>query len=237
MATRNSIYIHGRTGRMGKAVENLLSEQWRCVETPLEADVIIDFSTPAALVSLLNKITSSPKPLVTGTTGLSADQQAKVRDYAGLMPTVQSGNMALGVTLLNLLVERAAAVLGEEFDAEIHETHHRDKKDAPSGTALMLGRSIAEARKTSFEDRAVFTRQGDTGARAPGQIGFSVTRAGAVIGQHQVSFSSSEETLTLSHQASDRSLFARGALKAAEWVKGQTPGLYAMRDVLQLTLD
>ena len=198
------------------------------------ADVVIDFSVPEATARVARACADAGVPLVTGTTGLDADQQAAVAEAARSVAVVQSGNFSTGVTVLSALVERAASLLGDDFDIEIGETHHRRKKDAPSGTALLLGEAAARARGTTLASSAVYAREGRAEARRPAEIGFAVRRGGGVFGEHEVAFMAEEETVTLGHQALSRDVFARGALRAAAWVRAQPPGLYAMRDVLGL---
>ena len=198
--------------------------------------VIIDFTAPSATMAALEHCVTHKIAMVIGTTGFSGEDEAKIADAATSIAIVKSGNMSLGVNLLTTLVEQAARALGPDFDIEIHEAHHRHKKDAPSGTALMLGEAAATGRGVSLDAAAVHERHGQTGARPDGAIGFSVTRAGGIIGEHSVMFGSEEETLTLSHSAIDRAVFARGALAAAGWAvaDGRQPGCYTMRDVLGL---
>ncbi|NHK28014.1 4-hydroxy-tetrahydrodipicolinate reductase [Parvularcula flava] len=197
-------------------------------------DVVIDFTAPDHTMSLLETCLREKSALVIGTTGFSDEQEEKIRQAAEKIAIVKAGNMSLGINLLTLLVEQAAAALGPDYDIEIHEAHHRHKKDAPSGTALMLGEAAATGRKVSLKDQAVYAREGQTGVRPEGAIGFSVTRAGGIIGEHEVLFGAEEEIISLSHKALDRSVFARGAVTAAGWVAGREPGLYSMRDVLGL---
>jgi 4-hydroxy-tetrahydrodipicolinate reductase len=193
------------------------------------ADVVIDFTAPAAGLETGRGAAEAGVALVLGATGWTKDQEAAIAVIADRIPIVKSANFSLGVNLLAALVEQAARRFGEEYDIEISETHHKDKADAPSGTALMLGRSAALGRGADFE--AVATA-GRTGRRKPGEIGFASLRAGAVVGEHSVMFAAADEILTLSHSARDRSLFARGAVAAARWAVGKPPGLYSMRDVL-----
>jgi len=197
-------------------------------------DAVIDFTSPDNTVAMLDDCVSHKIAMVIGTTGFSEGQEEKIRQAAEKIAIVKAGNMSLGINLLTLLVEQAAAALGPDYDIEIHEAHHRHKKDAPSGTALMLGEAAAKGRKVSLKDKAVHAREGQTGERPEGAIGFSVTRAGGIIGEHEALFGSGEEVISLSHKALDRAVFARGAVTAAGWVTGQKPGLYSMRDVLGL---
>ena len=196
------------------------------------ADVLIDFSAPAVAVDNARACARARIAYVVGVTGLAAEQEAAIEACASDVAIVKSGNMSLGVNLLAALVERAAAVLDDSYDIEILESHHRAKVDAPSGTALMLGAVAAGGRNVDLDDKAIRARDGITGARKAGDIGFAVLRGGGVVGDHSVQFLGGEETLELRHTALDRNLFARGALTAARWAAGQSPGLYDMRDVI-----
>src|SRR5271155_5409414 len=198
----------------------------------LEADAIIDFSSPAASVALAGLAAQARIADVIGTTGLSDDDLDKIDAAARHAPIVRSGNMSVGVNLLAALTRRAAAALNEDFDIEIVEMHHRMKIDAPSGTALLLGEAAAEGRDVALSENSERGRDGFTGARKPGAIGFASLRGGTMIGDHSVLFAGSGERIVLSHHAEDRALFARGALKAALWARGRKPGLYSMADVL-----
>jgi len=197
-----------------------------------KADGVIDFTVPKASVALA--ALTAGKVHIIGTTGHSADEEAKVKDAAKSATIVKSGNMSLGVNLLAALTKRVAKTLGEEFDIEIFEMHHSKKIDAPSGTALLLGRSAAEGRGIDLAKRSHRGRDGETGARAIGNIGFASLRGGSVVGEHSVIFAGPAERVELIHRAEDRMIFARGALKAALWARGQKPGLYSMMDVLGL---
>jgi 4-hydroxy-tetrahydrodipicolinate reductase len=197
-----------------------------------EADGLIDFTVPAATRVFLEQ--TSGRVHIIGTTGLSAEDEALIAQAARRSVVVKSGNMSLGVNLLAALVKRVAKTLDEEFDIEILEMHHNKKIDAPSGTALMLGRAAAEGRGVNLAQRSVRGRDGETGARCPGDIGFAALRGGSVVGDHTVIFAGTAERLELSHKAEDRMIFARGALKAALWARDQKPGLYSMADVLGL---
>jgi len=200
----------------------------------IDADGIVDFSAPAATVELAALAAQARIAHVIGTTGLSAADGDRLCAAARHAAIVRSGNMSLGVNLLAGLVRLAAEALGEEFDIEIVEMHHRNKVDAPSGTALMLGEAAAAGRGIELKGNSERGRDGLTGARRKGAIGFASLRGGGVIGDHSAVFAGDGERITLSHQAEDRALFARGALKAALWARGQKPGLYAMSDVLGL---
>jgi len=197
------------------------------------AQVWIDFTSPeATLASLAALSKTSTRAAVVGTTGLSPEQEKQIAEHAKRIAIVRSGNFSLGVNLLAALVEQAAQRLGPEWDIEISEAHHRRKADAPSGTALLLGEAAAAGRNTPLEDARLKPYDGITGERPAGKIGFSVTRGGGIVGEHEVRFIAEREILSLSHQALDRAVFADGALAAAAWVANKPPGLYSMRDVL-----
>jgi len=197
-------------------------------------DVAIEFSTPAATVKHAQIAAEAGVAYVAGTTGMAECDEDVLREAAERIPVVYAANYSVGVTLLADLVWRAAARLGPEFDIEIVEMHHRHKVDAPSGTALALGRAAAAGRGVALDDVAVRGRDGVTGAREKGTIGFAALRGGDVPGDHTVIFAGDGERLELSHRASSRDIFARGALRAALWAIGKPPGLYNMRDVLGL---
>jgi 4-hydroxy-tetrahydrodipicolinate reductase len=198
----------------------------------LEADAIIDFSSPAASVELAGLAAQARIVDVIGTTGLSDDDLGKISAAARHAPIVRSGNMSLGVNLLAALTRRAASALGPDFDIEIVEMHHRMKVDAPSGTALLLGEAAAEGRGVSLKDHSARGRDGS--ARRKGDVGFASLRGGTIVGDHSVMFAGEGERVVLSHHAEDRAVFARGALHAAQWASGRKPGLYSMADVLGL---
>jgi 4-hydroxy-tetrahydrodipicolinate reductase len=197
-------------------------------------DGIIDFTVPAATLSLVEHSARAGIVHVIGTTGIDASGEEKIRSAAKTARIVKSGNMSLGVNILASLVRRAAAALGEEFDIEVLEMHHRQKIDAPSGTALMLGKAAAAGRNLDLATRSVRTRDGHTGARPRGDIGFATLRGGSVVGDHTVMFAGPSERIELSHRAESRDLFAYGAVKAALWAFAQKPGFYSMTDVLGL---
>ncbi len=197
----------------------------------INSDVIIDFTTNAAARDHAAMAVQHRKPLVVGTTGLDADAQAALQAAAAVVPILYAANMSVGVTLFLSLVEQAAAKLGPDFDIEIFEAHHRHKVDAPSGTALALGHAAAQGRGVKLKDVMVLARDG---ARKLGAIGMSVFRGGDIVGEHTVTFAGTGERVELTHKATDRAIFARGAIKAALWLKNQKPGLYSMRDVLGL---
>jgi 4-hydroxy-tetrahydrodipicolinate reductase len=199
-----------------------------------KADGILDFTVPAATVAFAEIAAKSGLVHVIGTTGLKPEDENLIALASKRSVTVKSGNMSLGVNLLAALVKRAAQALDEEFDIEILEMHHNKKVDAPSGTALLLGRAAADGRKINLAQRSVRARDGHTGPRCAGDIGFAVLRGGSVVGDHSVMFAGPAERIELVHRAEDRMIFARGAVKAALWARGQKPGLYSMADVLGL---
>jgi 4-hydroxy-tetrahydrodipicolinate reductase len=196
--------------------------------------VIIDFTTPAASVAHAELAARARVAHVIGTTGLDETQMAAIGHAAAKAPIVQAPNMSLGVNVLLALVERAASVLDADYDIEIVEMHHRHKVDAPSGTALALGRAAATGRTVDLTAVAQKVRDGITGPRRRGDIGFAALRGGDVPGDHSVIFAGEGERIELTHKASSREVFARGAVKAARWAHGKPPGLYAMTDVLGL---
>jgi 4-hydroxy-tetrahydrodipicolinate reductase len=252
------IAVGGALGRMGRAMveaveaesaftlvarfdrPGLTDEGLTDLDAALaSADVIIDFTTPAASVALSQACAAKAladgggPALLIGATGFDEAQVAAVAEAAAKTAIVRAGNFSLGLNMLLGFVEQASAQLGPEaYDIEVFEAHHRRKVDAPSGAALMLGEAAARGRGVDLTDVAKRGRDGITGARAVGEIGFSVVRGGGIVGEHSVSFIAEDETLTLSHSARDRGLFARGAIVAARWVAGRPPGHYTMRDVL-----
>ena len=195
-------------------------------------DGIIDFTVPKATLSLLKH--TEGKIHVIGTTGIDTAGDAEIVEAAKSATLVKTGNFSLGVNMLAALVKRAAATLGQDFDIEILEMHHRMKIDAPSGTALLLGKAAADGREINLREHSVRSRDGHTGVRNSGDIGFASLRGGTVVGDHTVIFAGNGERLELRHVAESRELFARGAVKAALWAKGRKPGLYNMFDVLGL---
>jgi 4-hydroxy-tetrahydrodipicolinate reductase len=216
----------GRNGvAVGTEIEPLLAQ----------ADGLIDFTVPAASVAFAEHTARKGCVHVIGTTGLSGENEALIAQAAKRAVIVKSGNMSMGVNLLAALVRRVAKTLDEEFDVEILEMHHNKKVDAPSGTALMLGRAAAEGRGIDLNQRAVRGRDGNTGARCTGDIGFASLRGGSVVGDHSVIFAGPAERIELAHKAEDRMIFARGAMRAALWARGRKPGLYSMADVLGLS--
>jgi len=197
-----------------------------------KADALIDFSAPQALEANLSAAREAGIPIVIGTTGFSDTHHRLIDEAAARIPVLQTGNTSLGVTLLAHLVREAAQRLGSDWDIEIVEMHHRRKVDAPSGTALLLGEAAADGRGIDLAANRESGRDGHTGARAEGAIGFAALRGGTVAGEHSVIFAGEQERLTLAHNAENRTIFARGALRAAEWLIGRAPGRYGMTDVL-----
>jgi len=241
----SSIGIYGSLGRMGAAIRDILAEQGvkfaggaDAGDDPAAlataADALVDFSTPAALESHLAAARAAGTPIVIGTTGLTAQHHALIDDAAREIAVLQTGNTSLGVVLLARLVREAASRLGPDWDIEIAEMHHRQKVDAPSGTALMLGEAAAAGREVSLGEVRVADRAGLTGARAEGTIGFASLRGGTVIGDHMVVLAGAGERIELTHRAEDRAIFARGAVKAALWLADKPAGRYTMDAVLGL---
>ena len=237
------IAIVGAAGRMGRKLCELA--QGTELEVVSRVDVadgfdkewasgvegVIDFSFHAAVPALVTKAAAEGIPYVIGTTGITAGEQKAVDAAAEKIPVVQSGNYSLGINLLLALVEKAAATLGKEYDIEITEMHHKHKKDAPSGTALMLAKSAAKGRGADAGG-FIYGREGETGERPVGEIAIHALRGGSVVGDHTVMFAGELERVELTHKAQDRAAFAAGALKALAWAKGRKPGIYTMRDVL-----
>ena len=222
--------LAARFDRPGLAGEGLVSQDVALAS----ADVVIDFTLPAASAALATLCAQRGGPaLVIGPTGFDAAQIATVTEAARTIAIVRAGNFSLGLNMLMGLVEQTARILGPEaYDIEILEAHHRNKIDAPSGAALMLGEMAARGRGVDLSDVASRGRDGITGARRTGDIGFASVRGGGIVGEHSVTFAADDEILTLSHSARDRGLFARGAVAAAVWVAGRPPGHYDMQDVL-----
>jgi len=239
------IGIIGSEGRMGHAlVRAIEAAEHSCAggvdkggdvgALAANSDALVDFSSPAALEANLRAASEAGVPMLIGTTGLGESQHATIDSAAHGIAVLQTGNTSLGVTLLAHLVREAAARLGPEWDIEIVEMHHRMKVDAPSGTALLLGEAAAEGRGIDLAASSERGRDGHTGARAPGAIGFASLRGGTVAGEHAVILAGDHERLTLSHSAEDRMIFAHGAVRAAAWLTGQAPGRYTMAQVLGL---
>lgn len=198
------------------------------------SDVVIDFTLPAVTVEHARIASECGTAFVAGTTGLTPEQEAALADAAKNIPLVYAPNMSLGVNLLFDLVKKVAGALSDDFDIEIVEMHHKRKIDAPSGTALGLGKAAAEGRGVSLDDKGVLSREGVTGAREAGQIGFATLRGGDVVGEHTVIFAGQNERIELTHKATSRDIFAAGAVRAGIWAAGRKPGLYSMADVLGL---
>ena len=251
------IGIFGAAGRMGRTIAQVALESGleisggtdrpdsgdllpgiAITSDPLElarqSDVLIDFSVPAALAGHLDACVTAGKPVLVGTTGLEAEHHGLIDKAAQSIAVLQTGNTSLGVNVLAALVEQAAARLGDDWDVEIVEMHHRHKVDAPSGTALLLGEAAARGRHISLADHSDRGRDGITGARVPGTIGFAALRGGSVAGDHQVILASEGERIELGHRAESRVIFARGAVKGATWLRNQAAGRYDMKGVLGL---
>ena len=239
------IGIIGSAGRMGQALgaavvaaghelSGGIDREGDLTALAQASDVLVDFSAPGALEFTLDAAIAAGKPIVVGTTGLEERHHWLIDAAAVSIPVLQTGNTSLGVTLLAHLVREAAERLGEDWDIEIVETHHRMKVDAPSGTALLLGEAAARGRHVGLKDVAVRGRDGITGAREAGTIGFAALRGGSVAGDHTIHFLTDNERLSLSHMAENRGIFARGAVRVAQWLLGRAPGRYTMPDVLGL---
>jgi 4-hydroxy-tetrahydrodipicolinate reductase len=225
------ISLFAPNGRMGLAIASAVEQDPSFVIDRDHGDVLVDFSAPGALEASLDRAVSAGIPILIGTTGLDEIDEPRIAQAAQQIAVLQAANTSLGVALLADLIERAAAVLGPEWDIEIAEVHHRNKADAPSGTALMLGRAAAAGRGTEL--KAERGRDGAGLSREPGAVGFASLRGGTVAGDHDVHFLGPDERLVLSHRAENRMIFARGALAAARFLVGKPAGLYAMRDVIE----
>lgn len=237
--------VIGHKGRMGQALAQAIEQAGHELVVGVDlggdpgpllnpCDVAVDFSSPDALLKNLGAARVAGIPIVVGTTGLEREHFVALAEAASAIPVLQTGNTSLGVTLLAHLVKEAATRLGSDWDIEVLEMHHRMKVDAPSGTARLLGQAAADARGVDLSDAMDSGRHGQTGARQEGAIGFATLRGGTVAGEHSVIFAGDEERITLSHSAENRMIFARGAVKAAEWLIGKPAGRYAMNDVLGL---
>ncbi len=238
------IAILGAAGRMGRMLCSLadgagcevvsrvdVAEGYDREWSP-DVEGVVDFSFHAAVPAAIAKAAEKGVPYVIGTTGLTAEEQKAVDEAAKRIPVVQSGNYSLGVNLLLELVRKAAEVLGPEYDVEVTEMHHRHKKDAPSGTALMLAKSVAAGRGVDFGANAVYGRHGEPGERPVGEIAIHALRGGSVVGDHTVMFAGDVERVELTHRAQSREAFAAGALRAVVWAERKSPGIYTMRNVL-----
>lgn len=237
--------ILGSAGRMGRAIAELIPEFGAHVaggidlgddphQLARDADVLVDFSSPTALEVNLSAACTAGTPIVVGTTGMNAQHHALVNAAAAEIAVLQTGNTSLGVTLLAALVREAASRLGSDWDIEIVEMHHREKVDAPSGTAQLLGAAAAAGRGEDLASDSVIGRAGLTGRRVEGTIGFASLRGGTVAGDHQVVFAGDGERIELGHRAETRAIFARGAIRAGLWLVGKPAGRYTMTDVLGL---
>lgn len=239
------IGIIGSDGRMGQALARALAEAGHTCAGGVDqggntanlaeaSDALLDFTSPAALETNLHAAVGAGIPILVGTTGLEERHFAAIDSAAGAIPVLQTGNTSLGVTLLAHLVREAAARLGPQWDIEVLEMHHRMKVDAPSGTALLLGQAAADGRGIDLASRSERGRDGHTGERSEGAIGFASIRGGTVAGEHSVILAGEQERLVLSHSAEDRMIFARGAVAGAVWLIGREPGRYTMPQVLGL---
>ncbi len=238
------ILLNGAKGRMGQTIAGLAGEMGATISAAIDVgddpakhlagcDVVIDFSFHQATGKLLELVAAQKKPIVIGTTGHGAEEKKKLLAQAAQVPCVWAGNFSVGVNLLFALTRRAAAVLGSDYDAEVIEMHHRFKKDAPSGTAARLLEIILEERKLTA-NALRHGRSGITGERQPTEVGVHALRGGDIVGDHTVLFAALGERVELTHKASDRGIFARGAIRAAQWVVTQPSGVYDMQDVLGL---
>jgi len=227
------IFLLGADGKMGRMLQALIAKDPRftLVDVPQAGAVIIDFSHPEATMALLDQALSLKCPMVIGTTGFDQRAMQKLKAASEAVPILCGSNMSEGVALMRKLVAMAASQLGLDADVEIIEKHHKHKVDAPSGTAISLGEVVARARQQDFDEAKVLSRSGETGARVPGSIGFATVRAGDIVGEHTVLFASEGEVLEIKHTSFHREHYAKGAMKAALWLKGQAPGLYGMDDV------
>ena len=219
-------------GRMGRAIAAAVAEDSSFALDQDHGDILIDFSAPDALATTLSRAVSAGIPVLVGTTGLDELASQRLDEAAQAIPVLRAANTSLGVALLSELTERAARVLGPSWDIEIVEMHHRNKADAPSGTALALGEAAARGRGVSLAGRMEQGRSGTGLRRSEGAIGFASLRGGTVAGDHDVIFAGPQERIILSHRAEDRMVFARGALAGARFLHGQRAGLYTMRDVV-----
>ena len=239
------IGIIGSAGRMGQALVEAIAaagevhaggvdKDGDVAALAAACDVLVDFSSPAALEGNLDAAIAAGVPIVVGTTGLEERHHWLCDHAAESIPMLQTGNTSLGVTLLAHLVREAASRLGEDWDIEVVETHHRMKVDAPSGTALLLGEAAAKGRGIALAEHSARGRDGITGARQSGEIGFASLRGGSVAGDHTVHFLGADERISLTHLAENRSIFAKGAVRAAQWLVGKPAGRYGMSEVLGL---
>ena len=245
--TAARVCILGPSGRMGRALIAAAAARTDLAVTSTvdqgddlaagfaQADVYIDFTTPASTRAAADRARASKLPAVIGTTGLDAEATAAIDALAAVAPVVVAANFSLGVNLVLGLVKTAARILGPDWDAEVVETHHHHKRDAPSGTALAIARAIAAGHGADYDAVKRHTRDGDVGPRPRGEIGVSSVRGGDVVGEHLATFFGEGERLEIGHRATSRTIFAAGALRAAVWVVGRAPGRYDMLDVLGLS--
>jgi len=240
-----AIGIIGSAGRMGQALADAIKAQGHAHAGGVDkdgdianlvgaSDVLVDFSSPHALEATLDACVAARKPIIIGTTGLEERHHFLIDDAARDIPVLQTGNTSLGVNMLAALVQQAARQLGDDWDIEILEMHHRHKVDAPSGTALLLGEAAARGRAVDLKSHSERGRDGITGARSAGSIGFASLRGGSVAGDHHVIFATDNERIELVHRAENRAIFANGAVKAAVWLSRQPAGRYSMEQVLGL---
>ncbi|MEY2341014.1 4-hydroxy-tetrahydrodipicolinate reductase [Acidithiobacillus sp. IBUN Pt1247-S3] len=221
-------------GRLAGLAELGVPLSAQLAEALAQADVLIDFSPADAALCHLRAAAQVQRPVVLGSTGFSADQQMELQELSRQIPLLAAPNMSVGINVLLALLPRVVASMGEDYDIEIIEAHHSQKRDAPSGTALALGRAAAAGRNAELDELACWDRNGVSGPRGKGSIGFATLRAADVVGEHSVWLAGAGERLELTHRASSRRNFAEGALRAARWVHGRAPGLYDMQDVLGL---
>lgn len=240
------IGILGNKGRMGQTLMDAVAategveltggvDKGDDIEALIEkSDALIDFTRPAATLAFAELTAKHGKTHVIGTTGFSDQEFAKLAEHAKNTKIFWSPNMSIGVNLVAMLTKKAAAMLGDDYDIEIVEMHHRHKVDAPSGTALLLGEAAAEGRKVALKDKQILSREGITGERKAGDIGFATLRGGSVIGDHTTIFAGDDDRIEISHKSSSRGIYASGAIKAALWCEDKDNGLYGMNDLLSL---
>ncbi|MEO8840747.1 MAG: 4-hydroxy-tetrahydrodipicolinate reductase [Kofleriaceae bacterium] len=238
------VLVVGAAGKMGRAVQAAASERELTISATVDqgddlaalatCDVYVDFSTPAATLAVARAARATKTAAVIGTTGLGDDAEAALAELARVAPIVVAANFSLGVNLMLGLVRQAARALGPAWDAEVVETHHKLKRDAPSGTALAIAKAIAAGHGSNYDEVKRHTRDGDVGPRPRGEIGVATVRGGDVVGEHTAYFFGTDERIEISHRATSRGIFASGALVAAAWVVGKPPGRYTMLDVLGL---
>lgn len=236
--------IAGIDGRMGRAISELAEQQPEAGYQLLamtadddfaalaKADALIDFTRPDYAVRVAREAAKAGVPMVSGTTGFSEDEFATLNAAAQSIPLLWSSNLSVGVALVSKLVRDAAAALPQSYDIEVLEMHHRDKVDAPSGTALALGKAAAQGRGVDFDTHKTLSREGIVGARQAGSIGFATLRGGRVIGDHSVIFAGEHDIIEITHRSHSRAIYAQGALHAAQWLQGKQAGLYSMDDML-----